>query len=191
MTLEAARAQVDAAIQETAEALSDGLDVTDLPVLIRNGMQVAERMDHLTGAQKAELAERFVMELVDRALDAGSPKLAEFIQSFDVPFLPEGIEAVTVDPLLRAAAPALIKPLIKAALPELMKLVADASKGGAGINRNAWALLSILEAVAPHIGTITAALTHLASDLDGDDQGGLLSLDKLEGAIDALGKLDL
>ena len=129
--------RLDAAIDSAALALKDGLTFDDIPKLIRSGVEVAETFDGLTGAEKRDLVQRYVAELVGFALE-DSPQLAEWVANLDIPYVPEGVEAVVVDPLIRAVLPPVLRPILLSLVPGVVEAVLDASKGGVQVNTALW-----------------------------------------------------
>jgi len=133
MNPEETTAALDDAIAQTAEALSDGLDVDDIALLVRLGVEVAESYDHLTGAEKRTFAEAYAVKLIEEHLADATPMLQELIADLDLPG-PEWLERTVLDPMLAAVLPKLLLPLIRAALPSLFDLVVSASRGELAIN---------------------------------------------------------
>lgn len=186
-TKETASQRIDRAITETAEALSDGLDLKDIGVLIRNGIEVADELDELTGEEKKELAKRYVAELLDQGLAAITPELEKCIEALDIPFLPEALERITVDPLLCKVLPSLLRPIIKDAVPGLVDVIVNASKGSVRVNSVMWADMNALLGLIPHIGTISEVLKRQHGWLHGSGAPeDAEKSDAIEAAIDAI-----
>ena len=133
MDKEETRAALDAAVAETAELLSDGLDIEDIAKLVRLGVEVAEQYTDLTGVEKRTLAEAFAVELIEEHLTEATPKLRELIAELDLPG-PAWLEESAWDPLLAAVLPRLLGLIVRAALPSLFDLVVSASRGEIAIN---------------------------------------------------------
>lgn len=130
-----AQSKLDLALNEIALAVSDGVDVEDIALLIRKGMEVAEQLGDVPGSEKAAFAQDFVGNLIDRFFKEATPALERAIEAIDIPFLPEAVERATVDPLLKAWAPGLMREAIKASLPSLFELVVSASRGRVEVNK--------------------------------------------------------
>lgn len=126
--------KVEASLDRIAGALADGWDVSDLALVVRESMEVAEHLEHANGAAKQQFATEFASALLDQFLASCTPKLDKLIEEIDVPFLPEAIERVTVDPILKKWAPLLIQRVAEKALPSLFTLVVDASRGKISVN---------------------------------------------------------
>lgn len=109
------------------------LDFAELGTLVRHVVEIAEEFA-VPGPKKRELALGLLDRLVDRFFSAATPTLERWIEDLDVPFLPESIERVTIDPVLLAWAPELVRPLLKSAMPALVDLVVDATKGAVKVN---------------------------------------------------------
>ena len=86
-------------LEIVAEALSDGFHLRDLAVVLREAVELAERIGDLSGTEKRDLAVSFVREVVKRT-DGPGPDLL-------------------LDPILEAIAPALIDLLVTASNGEL------------------------------------------------------------------------
>ena len=86
-------------LEIVAEALSDGFHLRDLAVVLREAVELAERIGDLSGTEKRDLAVSFVREVVKRT-DGPGPDLL-------------------LDPILEAIAPALIDLLVTASSGEL------------------------------------------------------------------------
>ena len=59
----------------------------------------------------------------------------EGIADLDIPWVPEGVEAKVIDPLIAAYAPDLLRHFTKLALPSLIDLVISASRGELKVNQ--------------------------------------------------------
>lgn len=121
--------KLEQSLERITRAVADGLDLEDLPVLVEESMRVAEQLDDVPGEQKGEFAKSFALALFDKFFASGSPRLNELIEAIDVPLLPEAVERVTIDPILKAWAPSLLRSALAELLPRLFTLVADASHG--------------------------------------------------------------
>ncbi len=86
-------------LEIVAEALSDGFHLRDLAVVLREAVELAERIGDLSGTEKRDLAVSFAREVVKRT-DGPGPDLL-------------------LDPILEAIAPALIDLLVAASNGEL------------------------------------------------------------------------
>ena len=87
-------------LEIVADALSDdGFHLRDLAVVLREAVELAERIGDLSGTEKRDLAVSFVREVVKRT-DGPGPDLL-------------------LDPILEAIAPALIDLLVTASNGEL------------------------------------------------------------------------
>ena len=171
---------IDRAIEETTAALADGLDVSDLAVLVRNGVEIADQLDDVPGPKKRELALSYASELLDEFWTQATPKMQEAITAIDIPWVPEGIEAALVDPLLARYLPELLKGFAKQSLPAFVDLVIDASRGGVQVNTELWTkAASIVDFIAKHGEQVAVALD-LVDDGEGSNE---------REAIDALAAL--
>ena len=86
-------------LEIVAEVLRDGFHLRDLAVVLREAVELAERIGDLSGTEKRDLAVSFVREVVKRT-DGPGPDLL-------------------LDPILEAIAPALIELLVTASNGEL------------------------------------------------------------------------
>ena len=86
-------------LEIVAEVLRDGFHLRDLAVVLREAVELAERIGDLSGTEKRDLAVSFVREVVKRT-DGPGPDLL-------------------LDPILEAIAPALIDLLVTASNGEL------------------------------------------------------------------------
>ena len=86
-------------LEIVAEVLRDGFHLRDLAVVLREAVELAERIGDLSGTEKRDLAVSFVREVVKRT-DGPGPDLL-------------------LDPILEAIAPALIDLLVPASNGEL------------------------------------------------------------------------
>ena len=128
--------RVEASLERMAVALADGFDMSDVAVIVREAMETVEALgEEVSGESKREYAELLAGRLLDRFFDTCTPKLEAAIEAIDIPFIPEAIERVTVDPLLKAALPKVLRPLLRAMLPALFDLVASATKGELAVNQ--------------------------------------------------------
>lgn len=135
-------AQLSKVLDEIAEAVHDGVDVEDVALVVRKSMEVAEKLDDVSGADKSAFAETLAAALLDRFLAQCTPALAQLIEEIDVPFLPEAVERATIDPLLRAWTPTLLRAVLRRALPSLFTLVVDATRGELAVNGKVRAALA-------------------------------------------------
>lgn len=144
---------LDKAIEETTEALSDGLDASDIATLIRNGIEIAERLDEVSGEEKGAAALAYASDLIDKFWDRATPAMEAAIKAIDIPYIPEGIEEAFIDPILAKAAPPILKHFVKLALPSMVELVVEASKGGVSVNAARWrkaaAVIDLLQEHGP------------------------------------------
>ena len=124
-----AEALIDKAIAETTEALADGLDVADIALLVKNGVEIAEQLDDVPSERKRELALAYAGELLDEFWGKATPAMRQGIADLDIPWVPEGVEVAIIDPIIAAYAPTMLKHFTKLALPSLVDLVISASKG--------------------------------------------------------------
>lgn len=128
-------ARLDAAIARVAETLGDGFDPsTDVAVLIREAVEIAEAFGDLDGTEKKALALAFLERVLDECFDAATPAIEKMVEDLDLPG-PEALERMVWDPLLKSVAPKLLRPALKASLPRLVDLVIDASQGKLQVNR--------------------------------------------------------
>ena len=167
---------IDRAIEETTAALADGLDVSDLAVLVRNGVEIADQLDDIPGEKKRELALSYAGELLDDFWAQATPKMQEAIAAIDIPWVPEGIEAAVVDPLIAKYAPELVKHFAKQALPSFVDLVIDASKGGVQVNTELWTkAATIVDLIEKHGDAIQDALIKLVDQTEDAAVGNALA----------------
>jgi len=131
-----AKTKLEITLDEIALAVSDGVDVEDVALIVRKSMEVAEQLGDVPGADKSKFALDFASNLIDKFFVAATPALERAIEAIDIPFLPEAVEAATVDPLLKAWAPGLLRAAIKASLPSLFDLVVSATRGELDVNKD-------------------------------------------------------
>ena len=86
-------------LEIVADVLRDGFHLRDLAVVLRESVELAERIGDLSGTEKRDLAISFVREVVRRT-DGPGPDLL-------------------LDPILTALAPALIDLLVAASNGDL------------------------------------------------------------------------
>jgi hypothetical protein len=126
---------INKAIAETTEALADGIGVADIALLVKNGVEIAEQLDDVPGPKKRELALAYAGELLDEFWGKATPAMLEGIAKIDIPWVPEGVEAAVIDPLIAAYAPDLLRHFAKLALPSLIDLVISATRGEIKVNQ--------------------------------------------------------
>jgi len=169
------RGHISAAIEETTAALADGLDVSDLAVLVRNGVEIADQLDDIPGEKKRELALAYASELLDEFWEKATPKMQEAIAAIDIPWIPEGIESSMIDPLIAKYAPELVKHFAKQALPSFVDLVVDASRGKIQVNSALWTRVgSMVELLKKHGPTMADALDKLVNETEDPSAGNAL-----------------
>jgi hypothetical protein len=150
---------IDRAIEETTAALADGLDIGDLATLIRNGIEIADKLDDVPGDQKRDLTLAYVTDLLDQFWDKATPQMEAAIAALDVPYLSEGMEAAIFDPIAKRLAPPLVLSLMKQLLPNLVDLVVAASKGGVQVNVELWLkMANVIDLLQKHGPIILEAL---------------------------------
>lgn len=163
---------LDKAIDETTEALADGLDASDIATLIRNGIEIAERLDEVSGEEKGAAALAYASDLIDKFWDPATPAMVAAIKAIDIPYVPEGIEEALIDPLLAKATPPILKHFVKLALPSMVELVVEASKGGVQVNASLWLkAASVIDLLQQHGPAMLVALNafgggHGTSDIE-------------------------
>jgi hypothetical protein len=126
--------KVEQAIAKTADALADGFDASDVSVLVREAVEVAEGLDSLDGPAKRKLAIEFAGTLVDKFFTEATPQIEQLVKDVDWPFLTDGMEAALVDPIVKKFAVPYARDLLKLAIPSMVDLVVDASKGFVNVN---------------------------------------------------------
>jgi len=125
---------VEAAIARVTEALADGFDAEDVALLVREAVEVAEKLDDLDGPSKRAMAIAFSSDLVDKFFGDSTPKIAELVEAIDWPWLTDGMEKAIVDPIVLKFAVPYARDLVKLAIPGLVDLVVKATKGGVAVN---------------------------------------------------------
>lgn len=163
------------AVEETTAALADGLDVGDVALLVKNGVEIAERLDDVPPEKKRELALSYASELLDEFWSSATPAMRKGIAELDIPWVPEGVEAAIIDPVVAAYAPTLLKHFVKLALPSIVDLVITASRGGVQVNTELWVKAgSAIDLIASHGDTITEALGRADSEDQAQEFGAAL-----------------
>ena len=90
----------DEAIAELVSVISDGFQISDVPLLIGRGMEIVERIKGQTGAGKRVLCIALLNRLIDET---------------DCPWLPDAL----VDPVCKAMIPGIVDALAGASKGEL------------------------------------------------------------------------
>ncbi len=65
--------RLDDAVQKAVTRLSDGLDASDVPLLFRDGVEIAEAYGDLSGPEKREFCLAYITEVIERAHDVPGP----------------------------------------------------------------------------------------------------------------------
>ncbi len=127
--------RVEESIARIHAAMADRFDVSDLSVLIREAVEVAETLDDLKPTEKRALAIAFVCDLIDKFFTGQTPAIEKLIEDVDWPWLTDGMERTLVDPIVKRFAVPFAKDLLKLSIPYLVDLVVDATSGKVAVNQ--------------------------------------------------------
>lgn len=123
--------RLEQALDEIARAVQGGVDAKDLALICEKAMVAAEELGKV---DKRGEALKFATALVDEHFAQASPELEQAIRDYDFPYVPEGIEASILDPVVIACAPHIVKWVIIQALPSVFDLVVRGTRGGLLVN---------------------------------------------------------